>query len=230
MIDKLLKTAEGEKGTKENPKGSNKVKYNTAYYGREVSGSAYPWCCAFIWWLFDKCDASELFYGGKKTASCTTLMNFYKKKGQTSTTPKVGSLVFFNWGSGTKAKHIGIVKKVNADGSFYTIEGNTAIGNDSNGGEVMERKRYKYQVIAFAYPYTGGEKKVTVKLPTLKRGSKGDSVKALQILLNGNGYNCGAVDGDFGLKTESALRRYQVDHELTQDAIAGAKTWNSILN
>ncbi len=230
MVNKLLKTAEGEIGTKENPKGSNKVKYNTAYYGREVSGSAYPWCCAFIWWLFRECDASNLFYGGKKTASCTTLMNFYKNKGQTSSTPKVGSLAFFNWGSGTKAKHIGIVKSVNADGSFNTIEGNTAVGNDSNGGEVMERRRYKSQVIAFAYPYTGGEKKVTVKLPVLKKGSKGDSVRSLQILLNGYGYSCGKADGDFGTKTETAVRIYQKDHDLAPDAIAGEKTWDSILN
>ena len=27
-------------------------KYNTAFYGREVSGRAYPWCMAFIWWVF----------------------------------------------------------------------------------------------------------------------------------------------------------------------------------
>ena len=229
IISKLIKTAEAEIGTKESPSGSNKVKYNTAYYGRAVSGSAYPWCCAFIWWLFRECNVSHLFYDGKKTASCTTLMNYYKKKGQTSNIPKVGSLAFFNWGKGTKAQHIGIVKKVNSDGSFNTIEGNTAVGNDSNGGAVMERKRFKNQTITFAYPYTGGEKKVTVTLPVLKKGSKGESVRALQILLNGYGYNCGIADGDFGTKTENALRIFQRDNELTADAIAGAKTWDAIL-
>ena len=48
----LLELARGELGTRESPAGSNRVKYNTAYYGREVSGAAYPWCCVFIWWLF----------------------------------------------------------------------------------------------------------------------------------------------------------------------------------
>ena len=95
IISKLIQTAKAEIGTKESPSGSNKVKYNTEYYGKVVSGSAYPWCCAFIWWLFNKCGASSLFYGGKKTASCTTLMNYYKSKGQFSTTPKVGSLAFW---------------------------------------------------------------------------------------------------------------------------------------
>ena len=230
IVNKLIAKAKGEKGVKENPSGSNKVKYNTAYYGREVSGSAYPWCCAFIWWLFRECDASALFYGGKKTASCTTLMNYYKNKGQCSDKPKVGSLVFFHWGKGTIAKHIGIVIKVNADGSIVTIEGNTAVGNDSNGGEVMERVRYPSQVLRYAYPYTtGGADKVTVTLDTLKKGSKGESVKALQILLNGYGYNCGNVDGDFGAKTENAVRAFQRAHKLTQDGIVGKNTWNKLM-
>lgn len=148
----IIAKAKAELGVKENPAGSNKVKYNTAYYGREVSGSNYPWCCAFVWWLFKECDASDMFYGGKKTASCTTLMNYYKKKDQFSTTPKVGSLVFFNWGKGSTAKHIGIVTAITTTG-VKTIEGNTAIGNDSNGGEVMERTRDASDILGYAYPY-----------------------------------------------------------------------------
>ena len=46
----LLRIATAEIGTKENPAGSNKVKYNTWYYGREVSGKAYPWCMVFVQW------------------------------------------------------------------------------------------------------------------------------------------------------------------------------------
>ena len=40
--DDLLALARGELGVAEAPKGSNRVKYNTAYYGREVSGDNYP--------------------------------------------------------------------------------------------------------------------------------------------------------------------------------------------
>lgn len=228
----LIAKAKRQVGTKENPSGSNKVKYNTAYYGREVSGSAYPWCCAFIWWLFKECNASNLFYGGKKTASCTTLMNYYKSTGQFSKTPKVGSLVFFNWGKGTAAKHIGIVTRVNS-GSIITIEGNTAVGNDSNGGEVMERTRYPSQILGYADPYTkakGGSSKVAIKLETLEIGSTGENVKALQILLNGRGYSCGKVDGDFGGNTLKAVEKFQKAKGLKGDGIVGAKTWDAILN
>lgn len=48
----LVKIAESQVGVKETPSGSNKVKYNTWYYGRVVSGSAYPWCCVFVEWCF----------------------------------------------------------------------------------------------------------------------------------------------------------------------------------
>ena len=81
-INKILELARSQLGVKEAPAGSNRVKYNTAYYGREVSGGAYPWCCAFIWWLFREAGAPELFYGGGKTASCTTLYNWYRRQGQ----------------------------------------------------------------------------------------------------------------------------------------------------
>ena len=39
----VLQIAEWQLGVVEMPTNSNKVKYNTAYYGREVSGGAYAW-------------------------------------------------------------------------------------------------------------------------------------------------------------------------------------------
>ena len=40
----IISMAASQIGIKEQPANSNKVKYNTEYYGHEVSGSAYPWC------------------------------------------------------------------------------------------------------------------------------------------------------------------------------------------
>ena len=48
----VIATAVSQLGTKESPKGSNKVKYNTWFYGRAVQGSAYPWCMTFVEWCF----------------------------------------------------------------------------------------------------------------------------------------------------------------------------------
>lgn len=66
-------------------------------------------------------------------------------------------------------------------------------------------------------------------LPTVKQGAKGSPVKALQILLNGNGCDCGTADGIAGSKTYNAIVAYQKKVGLTADGIAGQKTWAKIL-
>lgn len=50
--ERLMEIALSQVGVKEVPSGSNDVKYNTWYYGREVRGDAYPWCCVFVEWCF----------------------------------------------------------------------------------------------------------------------------------------------------------------------------------
>jgi len=50
--DMVVKTALKEVGTKESPKNSNHVRYNTWFYGKDVRGVAYPWCCTFVCWVF----------------------------------------------------------------------------------------------------------------------------------------------------------------------------------
>ena len=62
----------------------------------------------------------------------------------------------------------------------------------------------------------------------LRKGSQGDAVKQLQEWLNKLGYDCGVADGKYGDKTASAVKRYQQDHKLTADGIAGDKTQASI--
>jgi len=52
-------------------------------------------------------------------------------------------LFFFDWNKDGRYDHTGLfVKWIDKD-TFETIEGNTAIGNDSNGGQVMKRRRNK---------------------------------------------------------------------------------------
>ena len=64
-----------------------------------------------------------------------------------------------------------------------------------------------------------------VDMPTLKRGSKGDLVITIQkILLITNDYS-GNVDGDFGVRTETAVKAFQKRVGLPQDGIVGDRTW-----
>lgn len=71
----------------------------------------------------------------------------------------------------------------------------------------------------------------TMELRNLKKGCKGEDVKALQILLIGRGYSCGSAgaDGDFGSGTYTAVTKYQKAKGLTVDGIAGEKTMRSLM-
>jgi len=66
--------------------------------------------------------------------------------------------------------------------------------------------------------------------PTLRRGSTGDAVKQLQMLLMLKGYDCGATgaDGVFGKNTEAAVRKFQWDNGLAVDGICGPKTYAAL--
>lgn len=242
----IIKKAISQIGTKENPAGSNKVKYNTDYYGRAVVGNAYPWCCVFVWWVFRQCGASALFYGGQKTAYCPTVESYYKKlKRWYTSNPQPGDLVLFDFSGKGVAEHIGILEKVNADGTYNCIEGNTGSGNDANGGCVMRRKRNRSVIRGFARPsYDGtvaknattttatkGADTVNITLTVLKSGSKGNEVKTLQRLLIALGHSCGAsgADGDFGSATFKAVKEFQTKHKLTADGVVGVNTWNKLL-
>ncbi len=65
--------------------------------------------------------------------------------------------------------------------------------------------------------------------PTLKQGSKGSFVVALQYLLNQYGYNL-STDGIFGSGTAKAVQQFQTNNNLTLDGIVGRNTWQALLN
>lgn len=58
----------------------------------------------------------------------------------------------------------------------------------------------------------------------LSKGSKGDAVSELQNKLNELGYSVGVVDGDFGGKTENAIKAFQKDHGIEETGIADINT------
>ena len=63
----------------------------------------------------------------------------------------------------------------------------------------------------------------------LSRGLRNNaSVKKLQENLNKLNYNCGTLDGTFGVGTETALKNFQKAHKLTVDGLAGSATLNAI--
>ncbi len=135
----FIAAAKGELGVIEGPKD------NETKYGAFTKANFQPWCGSFVNWV-----ANEV---GLKIPNCVYTpagANAFIKKGQwekvNEATPLPGDLAFFDFpGDGiNRISHVGIVIKVNCDGTVITIEGNTAPdkkGDQRNGGEVCRKVR-----------------------------------------------------------------------------------------
>lgn len=140
--DKVLSIAESFLGVRENPKGN--VIFNTHYYGHAVSGDKYDWCCSFVWDVFRLAGASELLYGGRKTAYCPTLWTYHKKRGQAVTDYRRGDIILFDFNGNKIPDHVGICEGYNGL-MITTIDGNTG-SNEAHGGAVQRKTRSKLLV------------------------------------------------------------------------------------
>lgn len=148
--ERVLDIARKEIGVTEYPPGSNKVKYNKWFYGREVSGASYPWCCSFVCWVFYMAGCLILL---RKTGGCTTLLNWFKAKGWLVPIKeaKPSDVVFYQFDKDAYADHVGIVEKRTSTG-IVAIEGNTSVTSNDNGGAVMRRNRKWNCIMAVARP------------------------------------------------------------------------------
>jgi peptidoglycan hydrolase-like protein with peptidoglycan-binding domain len=63
---------------------------------------------------------------------------------------------------------------------------------------------------------------------TVRQGSSGPAVQALQVQLNKHGRTV-STDGAFGPATDSAVRAFQSANGLTADGIVGPATWQTLL-
>ena len=79
---------------------------------------------------------------------------------------------------------------------------------------------------------SGASKKASngavVTLPILVRNSRGESVRALQSLLNLHGATL-SVDGSYGPATENAVKAFQTKNTLSVDGKCGPVTWGALL-
>ena len=147
-VSELLDIARRQIGVKECPPNSNNVRYNTWYYGREVSGSAYPWCAVFVAFVFDQAKVKLPI----RTASCGALMRAAKAAGQWVTGDyRPGDVVIYDFPGGAATDHCGIVESV--DGTYISaIEGNTSSASDADGGAVERRARKFAQIVGAVRP------------------------------------------------------------------------------
>lgn len=220
--NKVIETALAEIGVKEYPPNSNKVKYNTEFYGRAVSGSQYPWCCVFVWWVLSKCGVDV-----PKTASCMTLGDHFKKRGRFyKTNPQAGDIVFYKFSTNNRwTNHVGIVTQVKGN-KIVAVEGNTSINSDDNGGSVMLRTRSS-NIVGYGRP--DYDENIDI-FPTLKKGDRGDAVKSWQNYLITCGFDCGkcGADGILGKDTVAAIKAYQKKKGLPVTGVIDTDDWQSV--
>ncbi len=72
--------------------------------------------------------------------------------------------------------------------------------------------------------YTGAP----VNMPVLKKGSKGQVVVTLQRVLQETNDYQNTIDGDFGNRTDAAVRAFQKRVGLVADGIVGKNTWYAL--
>lgn len=146
MIDTILALARKEIGTVEFPPNSNKVKYNDAFGWGNIH-----WCLVFIWWLFRELGIQHLFFDGEKCAYVPAFQDWARKKGLLVKEPKPGDLICFDFNGNGQADHIGLCTGAN-NKLVHTIDGNTGVGNEANGGAVMARSRDRKYIAAIIRP------------------------------------------------------------------------------
>lgn len=199
------------------------------------------WCSGFVSAVAIAVGYTDII---PTEVGCGPHIELFKKLGiwveSDNYVPKPADIILFDWednGAGDNTgypNHIGYVEKVE-NGKITTIEGNysNAVKRrtlDVNGKYIRGYAVPKYDPEPEVKPEP---EKVdfSIGMRILKNGCKGEDVRALQILLIGNGCTCGSsgADGDFGAATEAAVKNYQRLKKLTVDGIAGKDTWTELL-
>ena len=215
------------------------------------AGNGDEWCQYFIDGLFVEAtgsikNAQQMLYMNTKDSYMTGYtpqgkVNFVEAK-RWYTTPQRGDIIYFYSTGKRRVGHVGIVEKVDTKEKIvYTIEGNTRADTYAENGGCVARHSYSYasiggtnRVNGFGRPRYNDLVVTTQAKPMpnnsqpsssiLSRGSQGEQVKTLQLMLNACGYNCGTVDGDFGVKTDNALKAFEAANKLEVDGQYGPKS------
>lgn len=145
LVEKLIALARDEVGTEED-NGTNCGKRVNEYKSATTldSTQGWPWCAAFICWLFrEAMSGGKYTFGRPTTASAWDFENWARKQDSTIKTKKphgndiiAGDIVLFTF------SHIGLaISSPDKNGMVTTIEGNTDAAGSREGGGVYIKSR-----------------------------------------------------------------------------------------
>lgn len=148
--------------------------------------------------------------------------------------PLPGDIIMYDWqdsGVGDNQgnpDHVGIVELVSGS-TITVIEGNYQDAVTRRYIKVDARNIRGYIVPQFDEEEPEQSPTVYGPVSMIRKGSKGDAVKALQVGLNTWGCDL-ETDGDFGELTRAALVSFQKTQGIEADGISGPQTWLKIYN
>ena len=197
------------------------------------------WCATFVSAVAISCGYTDII---PTECGCGEMVKLLQKIGawdeNDARKPNPGEILFFNWEAAASGDdtgwpdHVGFVEKVEGN-TITLIEGNYSNSVKRRTLQVDDRRIRGYGVPKYDKEPVVAPTKAdfTLEMRNLKKGCKGEDVKALQILLIGKGYSCGkyGTDGEFGSATKNAVLCYQEDNDLIADGIAGKNTWGKLL-
>jgi peptidoglycan hydrolase-like protein with peptidoglycan-binding domain len=197
-----------------------------------------PWCAMFVSWVFHQEGMPLKASTAKGFAACSAGRDWFKAKGRfTTSSPKPGYVVFYDWKVPAREPldHVGIVERVNRDGSIVAIEGNSSNPGGGRQGVFRQPRRFGivgYGIPDFAVP-SPAPPDVATRLPLLKRGARGEPVRRVQGLVRAAVPSLKDADlslgGDFGPVTETKVRELQRGAGLEPDGEVGEHTWRMLL-
>jgi len=221
-MDSILKTAIEELGQKEISGAEHNL--SIIDYAKEsgfdwVNDDETPWCSIFVNWVAQKCDLKST----KKANARSWLLVGQK----VDDAPEPGDVVIF-WRESPQSwkGHVGFFFGYSKDQKrVYCLGGNQ--------GNQVSISAYSSDTV-LGYRRLHSTKILSLPDPILRSGETGEAVKALQSALKIAGFNCGTSDGDFGPKTEDAIKQAQsTSGFLAIDGVYGSNTRDylqSILN
>ena len=138
-------------------RGNNDVVFNTWYWGRQINGSGFAWCQAFISYIGNECGV--LNDSIPRTASCATAVQWYKNKNQFHLSryyggdyePQVGDIVFYGRNG---SEHVGLIIGETVDGYLNVIEGNVYNSATRNYEVTIFTRNYRRRIDhSYVYGY-----------------------------------------------------------------------------
>jgi len=186
------------------------IKYAEETHIESVTNDEIPWCSTFVNWCAQE---AGLPISGK--ANARSWLNVGKR----ISSPEPGDIVIFWRESPHSWKgHVAIFLGFNKTSSrVYCLGGNQ--GDAVSISDYDAKKVLAYQRLEFTHS-------LKIPKPILKRDDKKPEVIKLQFLLNHLQYHCGDADGDFGEKTENAIKLLQANNRLDVNGVYQAETQN----